>query len=60
MDTAHFVGELHRRRVKKSQFAAAHGISKQDLSVMLRCPALPDEFQQTLDRIAPMPEAVRS
>lgn len=60
IDTAGFVGELHRRKVRHRDFAAAHGIRPQDLSVMLRCPALPEEFMTTLDRIAPVGEEVRS
>lgn len=52
--TSWFVGELHAREVSKGDFARAHGITPQDLSVMLRCPALPDSFIETLDRIAPV------
>jgi hypothetical protein len=53
VETFAFVGELHRRNVRKGRFAEAHGITRQALSVMLRCPALPDDFLRTLDRIAP-------
>lgn len=51
-----FVGELHRRGVRKGVFAQAHGIHSCMLSMMLKAPSLPDEFLQTLARIAPMPE----
>lgn len=54
IETGEFVAELHRRRVTRTAFAAAHGLHPSQLSNMLRCPALPDEFMATLDRIAPM------
>ena len=57
-----FVGELHRRGVKKSAFARAYGIRPSALSDLLKAKMLPDEFMETLDRIAPMPaeQEVRS
>lgn len=52
--TSEFEAELVRRRVKKWEFAAAHGIRADKLSVLLRDPTLPDSFLETLDRIAPV------
>lgn len=54
IETGEFVAELHRRRVTRTAFAAAHGLHPSQLSHMLQCPALPDEFMETLDRIAPV------
>lgn len=57
VNTRDFEAELVRRGVRKWQFADAHGIRPDRLSVELRKPELDDSYMATLNRIAPVEDA---